>query len=196
MEIDMTKAILGSVAAIALLSFAGGVAWKAGLAEEITDNSFGAIAICEDGIKGSLSSPSSYRRISAKFTPAGPLQFREYVAYRETKGVPMSDPSTGRADSNMAAIAYGTRSDWEHDRSDVFVRKYSVPARERYLKFQYDRYTKQPAEDQATGYVELSYDAANAFNAVNRNTLVCRFGPKNQGRFTERDMFFSQGARG
>ena len=51
----------------ALVAAFAAAAWQAG-ALDLLDNSDGAIAACEEATKRRLRSPSSYRRVAAKFT--------------------------------------------------------------------------------------------------------------------------------
>lgn len=156
----------------------------------MTDESHGALAACEEVVKTSLRSPSTYQRISAEFTLGQPLTFEEYVSYQETKGCPQAQTDPRECLANNLALGYGATVDFTHPSSTKQVRPFSRAARTAYLRHLFGRYQARPPEQQETAFVQIEYDAVNAYNAPIRSTHICRFGPRMGERYSSGDMFY------
>lgn len=177
-------------AVVALLAIGGLVAWKTGAVGRLMDSSHGAIATCEATLLKQLRSPSSYKRISAEYVPAGALSLADYAAYLRTQGCPGSEFGTDIcSDTNEFTIAYAAGRDYEKGDFEKLVRKPTKKAKADYIKFLHQRYLKWPAEQQETAFVNISHDAANAYGTPIRSTHICRFGPRGSGDYQANDMF-------
>ena len=86
----MTRQLFLILGGLAVAAAAGG-AWNIGYFDELIHQSNGSIAACEKAIKGSLVSPSSYRRVSVEFTPREPLTLEEFEAASNTRNCPVSE---------------------------------------------------------------------------------------------------------
>lgn len=159
---------------------------------DVLDDSDGAIVACEEGLKKQLRAPATYKRISAEYTPARPLTFDDFVDYQETKGCPMNESLSVEFCEkvmNDGMLKAGSTRDWTKPGDMTEVRPYSRKAREDFIRHLYARSQANPIDQQQTAFVELEYDAANAYNAPIRSRHICRFGPKGPDGFTVQDMF-------
>ena len=183
--------ILGGLAAAA----AAAGAWHIGYFDEWVHNSDGSIGACEDAIKGSLASPSSYRRVSVEFTPREPLPLEEFEDAWNTRQCPVSEREYNCESDTNYADAYldqftAERQLEKEGRSDLPpTRSVVEKALKRYRADIYAQLSKQPLSHRKTGFVTLEYDADNSFGASLRASSFCRFGTIGQdGQFGAEDI--------
>jgi hypothetical protein len=122
----------------------------------------------------------------------GPLSLEEYAAYHRTKGCPASEFGNDICSQTLEfTIAYAAGRDYQKGDFEKLLRKPTKKAKADYIKFLYERYLKSPAEQQETAFVNISYDAANAYGTPLRSTDICRFGPRGSGEYGANDMFMA-----
>lgn len=167
------------------------------------DSSDGAVSACEEKLRDSLVSPSSYRRQKAEY------HTREFTFddYYESEGGDNCRPFTSSdcVDTTkffraMAAKRWLLASkDLKADRdiSEITSRVDKQPfpkvsdkkkweADHDYMEFIYQRnYGLGRATKLPAAMVAIEYDAANSFNASLRSTYVCRFPPTNGDRYSK-----------
>lgn len=160
------------------------------------DGSRGAVAACEKALIAGLRSPSSYKRISAEFTQAGPLTRQEYAAFIETSGCALKSKFDYEAciDGARLTAAYAAGKILEDSGVANPTQKQRDRAREQWFAQVYELNQKRPAEELQTGFAKIEYDADNGFGASVRETQICRFGPLRGAKaYSDREMFNSQG---
>ena len=152
----------------------------------------GAASVCEKSLLQELRSPSSYKRVSVDTKFLQPLSYSEFLAQQLTS----SCDSNTRADVCRIAAKLGI----DYVATDVASRKQigiaELKAKSRKEKHDqaltafYEENKRLPLAQQRTAQVTLVYDAANSYNALLRDTKVCRFGPiKGRSSYTADDMF-------
>lgn len=166
------------------------------------DSSNGAISACEEKLKQSLESPSSYKRQNANYN----TQEFTFDDYYESQGGDACKPYTsGECDDAtklLRAVAVKTwllaSDDIKAGRnfSEIFdqVDKQPFPkvsdkkkwqAERDYMQFVYQRrFGSGKALKLPAAIVGIEYDAVNSFNASLRSTYVCRFPPTESDQYS------------
>ena len=140
----------------------------------------GAIAVCEGVLQNELRSPSTYKRVSAKFTLLPPLTFREYLAYNLTANCGLHPDQDSCTRSKQLSLSYvATDKEVQKQTGVKITTRNLYKARDQAQSFFFKVYEQQPLAEKQTGMVEIVYDAVNAYNAPIRGTKVCRLGQIN-----------------
>jgi hypothetical protein len=186
----MNKGSTFTVAFAVLLAAGGFAAWKTGALGQFTDQSFNAIPACEDWVKSSLTSPATYKRVSANFVSAAPLSYEEFVAFNENHGCAMAPVGPhGCMILNAFTIGAGVEQMQKGSKAKRQTDAQYEKSRQAFLRHAFLKYQSLPADEQASAYVKIEYDAANLYNATLRGSQICRYGPRNRGRYTIQETF-------
>ena len=190
----MTRPLLFILGGLAAAAAAAG-AWHIGYFDELIHNSDGSIGACEEAIKGSLVSPSSYRRVSVEFTPREPLTLEEFEGAINTRKCPVSEreynceSETATADALVDQYIASQQLEKEGRPDPRPNRSIVEKALKRLHADIYAQLSRWPHSHRKTGFVTLEYDADNSFGASLRTSSFCRFGPIGEdGRFGPNDV--------
>ena len=190
----MTRQLFLILGGLAVAAAAGG-AWNIGYFDELIHQSNGSIAACEKAIKGSLVSPSSYRRVSVEFTPREPLTLEEFETAINTKKCPVSEreynceSDTAHADALVDQSIASQQLEKEGRPDPRPNRSVVEKALKRHHADIYAQLSRWPLSHRKTGFVTLEYDADNSFGASLRASSFCRFGTIGQdGQFGPEDI--------
>ncbi|WP_156347447.1 MULTISPECIES: hypothetical protein [unclassified Sphingomonas] len=172
-----------------------------------TDESFGAIAACEEKLTKGLVSPSSYKRISATYNTTD-FSFEDYW---EKQGGDACRPYTdGECEDTTKLLRAMSAKNWLLSKNDIKAGKDTIQifdqnmykpfpksttkqklrADREYLEWSYNLgYGKGKPEKHPAAIVSIKYDAVNSFNAPLRSTQICRFPPTRDEKYSTYDIY-------
>lgn len=177
-----------TVAAFATACIGAAWGWTSGTVDGLLDSSQGAIPECEESLKSTLASPSSYRRIHTEFVSAPQLNLELYKIFELTKGCGSSQFGERaciegnvffvRAAQAIALKELGQANLKGRAKRDALNAEW---------RRGYDGFRK--AWPGQTASVAIEYDADNEYGASLRNSFVCHFGRKSSKGFSKADIF-------
>lgn len=166
------------------------------------DESYGAIAACEEKLTKGLVSPSSYKRISATYNTTE-FSFNDFW---EKEGGDACRPYTdGVCDDTTKLVRAMAAKNWLLSKKDIkagkdtsntfsqnmdkpfpkSTTKQKLQADREYMEWSYDSgYGKGKPQRHPAAIVSIEYDAVNSFNAPLRSTQICRFPPTGNEKYS------------
>lgn len=154
-----------------------------------SDNSHGAIGVCEEVLLEKLKAPATYKRISADFYNREPFSRSEFQQYTITKFCGVGAEVSPCTDVNKLMVTMGAKDLGDKRGIGKPTRAQVKSMRKLYWDQAFASYQGRSSEQKAPSTAIIKYDAANAFGTPIRATEVCTFGPRGGDKFDPTDLY-------
>ncbi len=146
--------------------------------ELFSDQSNGAIAICEKYVQANLQSPSSYKRVKATYSFEQPFSLADFKKFQRTSFCGSGEywmPCT-RVNDDMISMGMGELG------AKLGIGHHPTRKQRRYVEAQYwkdefEAFRARKRDTPRPATAIITYDAQNAYGVALRDIKVCNFSP-------------------
>lgn len=159
-----------------------------------SDNSHGAIGVCEEALLEKLKAPATYQRVTADFFEKQPFSRTEFQEYTITKFCGVGAEVSPCTEVNNLMVTMGAKDLGDKRGLGIPTRAQVRAMRKLYWDQAFAGYQARPIDFKRPSTVIIKYDADNSFGTPIRGSEVCTFGPRYGDKLTASDLYDASAA--